>query len=254
MALIVKGSLDDFSAVVATKERADFPALRDLKTFSVLREATRKVQPVPVEFVTSDTPRGLALKSIKLTKGFEGFLGDILWNKTNEIYFLAWAWDLSGKPIVQYPGAKVKKEAVIIQLITGQLREFLGAGILLFPAKQITGGLAVRIQVWECDGGARDFGKAMVEVANTIKTSQLSQLLSLISTAVGTAGLPTGITVELIKDAVVELTGAVGKILQANSDDYVDFYEGYYPAADPWTGGDEAHKGYASDITLTRLT
>lgn len=119
----------------------------------------------------------------------------------------------------------------------------------MFPARQVTAGLATRIMLWESDGGARDFGKAMSEVANSIKASKLNNLLSLVSLATGA----TAATVGLIKDAAIELADAVGKILQANSDDYVDFYEGYYPAGDAWTGGDERHQGHASEITLTRL-
>lgn len=60
-------------------------------------------------------------------------------------------------------------------------------------------------------------------------------------------------TVSLIKDAAIELSDAVGRILQANSDDYVDFYEGYYPVTEEWTSGNEQHQGFASELLLTRL-
>ena len=249
MAIIRAGSLDDFSAVVTARERAVLPVLCGLDRFSVLRETTRSVQPVPIEFERSDSRRGLALKSLKLTEGFEGFLQGLL-NPTNEVYFLSWAWDLSGKPIVQYPGAGATAQDCIIPLGVGKVRELLGAGIVLFPARTITAGLAVRIQLWESDQGARDFGKAMSEVANTIKASDLSNLLELTSMATGV----TGTTIALIAEASLELAKAIGKILQANSDDYVDFYEGYFPAADEWSKGHETYQGYASEITLTRLT
>ncbi len=86
-------------------------------------------------------------------------------------------------------------------------------------------------------------------MVNVIKASKLKNLLSLIPIATDV----TGTTIELVKAAALELPEAIGKILQANSDDYVDLYEGYYPAADPWTTGDEIHRGHASEITLTRL-
>jgi hypothetical protein len=89
----------------------------------------------------------------------------------------------------------------------------------------------------------------MSEVANTIKASKLNNLLSLISKGIGA----TPAIVDLVKDAGIELADAIGKILQANSDDYVDFYEGYYAASEPWTSGDETHQGIASEISLTRL-
>ncbi len=249
MALIQKGSFDSFSGMVVASERAKRPALAGLRTLRDIREATRAVQPAPIEFEVSSTPRGLALKSMKLTQGFEGILDD-LFNPTNEVYFLAWAWDLSGAPVVDYPGATGSPDRCIIPLQVGQIRQFLGAGIALFPARRVTAGLAVRIMIWESDQGARDFGKTLSEVANTIKASKLNNLLSLVSLATGA----TTATIALIKDAAIELADALGKILQANSDDYVDFYEGYYPAADPWTAGEETHQGNASEIALTRLT
>lgn len=248
MALIQHGSMDDFSASVAAPVLATRPTLGGLRTLANLREATRTIQPVPLAFDVSSAPRGLALKSLKLTQGFDGFLGNIF-NSTNEVYFLAWSWDLSGAPVVEYPGSNANASNCIIPLNVGQTREFLGAGVLLFPARQVTAGLATRIMLWESDQDTRDFGKAMSEVANTIKSSALNNLLSLVSLATGA----TGATTSLIKDAAIELADAIGKILQANSNDYVDFYEGYYPAADAWAQGDERHQGHASEISLTRL-
>jgi len=103
--------------------------------------------------------------------------------------------------------------------------------------------------LWESDQGARQFGKTMSEVANTIKASELNYLLSLIP--MGTS--PIKATLGLVNAAAIELADAIGKILHANSDDYVDFYEGYYPASESWTSGDETYQGIASEISLTRL-
>lgn len=248
MALIQHGSFEAFSAKVAAPAQAGRPALGTLRTLAHVREATRVVQPVSLEFDVSTGPRGLALKSLKLTQGFEGFLQN-LFNPTNEVYFLAWSWDLSGVPVVEYPGTVANASTCIIPLRVGQVREFLGAGIALFPARTVTAGLATRILLWESDQGARDFGKAMSEVANTIKASELNNLLSLISPATGA----TAATVSLVKGAAIKLADAIGKILQANSDDYVDVYEGYYPASESWTSGDEMYQGHASEISLTRF-
>lgn len=46
----------------------------------------------------------------------------------------------------------------------------------------------------------------------------------------------------------------VGKVLQASSDDYVDYYEGYFPARDPWTPPTQSWRGHSSEIELTRLS
>ncbi len=248
MALIQHGSFDNFSAAATAKALEAQAAIGGLRTFSMLREAARDVQPVPIEFKTSATPRGLALKSIKLMQGFEGFL-QRLFNPTNEVYFLCWAWDFSGNPPVEYPGLGAAPQSCLIPMKVGQLREFLGAGIALFPARTITAGLAIRIMLWESDQSTRDFGKAMIELSNTVKTSELTNVLSLIAMATGV----TGATITAVATAAGELTKSIGAILRANSDDYVDFYEGYYPASDLWSAGDETYQGCASEITLTRL-
>jgi hypothetical protein len=248
MALITNGSINSFSATVASSVLSKKPYLEAFRTLSEIGEATRSVQPAPLDFNVSTTTRGLALKSLKFTQGFEGFLGN-LFKDTNEVYFLAWAWDMSGNPIVEYPGVTATDKTCIIPLRTGQIREFLGSGICLFPARQVTAGLAVRIMIWESDQNTRTFGKAMSEIANTIKASKLNNLLSLIAMS----GVSTA-TIALIKDAAVELADLIGQILQANSDDYVDFYEGYYPVSGNWTAGDEIHQGNASEIVLARFT
>lgn len=230
--------------------RDDRPILQKLHTFSDVAEATRVVQPAPLEFEVSSDKRGLALKSLTLVEGFEGFLRRVF-NETNEVYFLAWCWDLSGKPVVEYPGATTDAQTCIIPMVVGKKRKFNGAGINLFPARNVTAGLAVRIMIWESDQDDRNFGKAMSEVSNSVKNSGLNKLLTGISSATGV----TMETVSHVKDAAIELADAIGKILQANSDDYVDFFEGYYPTSMrwPWRQGVEKHTGTACEIELTRF-
>lgn len=82
------------------------------------------------------------MKAIKLLQGFEGFLQNLL-NKDNEIYFLAWCWDLSGQPVFQYPAEGSQPESSIFKVRVGKLREFIGEGINLFPARQ-------SLQGWKC--------------------------------------------------------------------------------------------------------
>jgi len=248
MALIKYGSFGIFSAKIASVQRATRPYLELFRTVSDIREATRAIQPAQLELDVSSGARGLALKSLKLTLGFEGFMQNFL-NPTNEVYFLAWSWDLSGAPIFEYPGINSTPQQCIIPMKPGFTREFLGSGALLFPARRITGGLAVRIMIWESDQGMRAFGNVLTEVSHTIKTSKLHNLLTMISLGAGI----TTTTISLVKEASVELANCIGKILQANSDDFVDFFEGYYPAADGWLPGEETYRGNACEITLARL-
>ncbi len=246
MALITTGSFDDFGVNFTAPVVSRNPVLKDLRSLSVLREAARAVQREALELPQSSEARGLAIAAVTLNEGFEGVMQGVF-NTTNELYFSALAWDLSGAPVVEYPGAGSDKDSCIIRLKVGKLRQFMGSGIALFPARKVTAGLTARIQLWESDAGARDFGKTMEDIAGTVKTSDLNNLLTLVSTAAGV----TLATLELIKEASMELTHIVGKILQANSDDYVDFFEGYFPISVPWVPGTVAYKGCSSELQLT---
>jgi hypothetical protein len=88
----------------------------------------------------------------------------------------------------------------------------------------------------------------MSDTADAIQKSALNNLISLVSTATGV----TGATVTLIKDASIELAKVIGTILQSNGDDYVDFFEGYYPADQKWTAGNDSYNGNASILTLNK--
>lgn len=247
MALIKVGSINSFAVnakEVATRKRA---FLRGIRTFAELGEVSRDVPLNSFDLITSEDQRGLAIKGIKLTEGFEGFLLN-LFNSTNEVYFVAWAWDLNGTPINQYPGANVNPQDVLIPLRVGKVREFIGQGINLFPKRLVKGGIAVRIQLWESDQDVRNFGKAMSDIADAIQKSTLNNLLSLISMATGV----TGATITLVKEASIELAKIIGTILQSNGDDYVDFFEGYYAADQNWTAGNETYNGNSSVLTLNK--
>jgi hypothetical protein len=247
MALIKVGSINDFAVNVNDAAKRKKPFLKGIHTFSALNEISRDVPPDSFDLITSEEQRGVGLKSIMLNEGFEGFLEKFL-NPTNEIYFIAWAWDLSGQPINQYPGAGVNHQNVIIPMKVGSVREFIGQGINLFPKRQVKGGIAIRIQLWECDEKVRSFGKAMTETADAIEKSKLNNLLSLISLTTGVAGA----TITLIKEASIELAKVIGIILQTNGDDYVDFYEGYYASDQIWTSGNETYHGNSSVLTLDK--
>ena len=247
MALIKSGNLNDFSVSPKESILQHKSYFRNYKNFNVLQEITRTVEPDSFELIISNESRGLTLKSIFLTEGFEGMLGN-LFNTTNEVYFIAWAWDLSGKSIILYPGEGFKPEDVMIRLKAGRLREFIGEGINLFPKRKIKGGLAIRIQIWESDQEIRNFGKTLEETANTIQNSQLNNLLSLISTASGVSGA----TITLIEQASIELAKLIGTILKANGNDYVDFFEGYYASDDTWVKEEEEYEGNSSKITLIK--
>ncbi|TBO44397.1 hypothetical protein [Pedobacter kyonggii] len=248
MALIRAGSIDDF----AVEARASLKLEEDISwtkmnKISEIREMTRAVEPTAFEFATSTEERGLGIKSLLLEKDFDGILGG-LFDSNNEIYFVAWAWDLSGEPVYQYPGKDVNTEDVIIPMKSGVLREFIGEGINLFPKRLVKGGLGVRIQIWESDKKSRDFGEVLTQVADSIKKSEINDLLSLIALT----GAPAA-TISTIAKASLELAGIIGAILTANSNDYVDFFEGYYSADKQWNTGLDNYNGFASAISLEKF-
>jgi hypothetical protein len=247
MALIEFGSIDSFSVSAKASAMKQKPYLKGIRSFSELREVSSGIPPDSFELITSTDQRGVGLKSIHLTKGFEGFLQKYL-NKANEIYFFAWAWDLSGVPANLYPGSNIDSKEVFIKFKKGSIREFIGQGVNLFPKRNVKGGIAIRIQLWESDQKVRDFGKVMTDTAETISKSSLNHLLSTISLVTGVSGT----TITLIKDASIQLANLIGTILRANGDDYVDFFEGYYSSAIEWTTGYEPYSGNSSILTLNK--
>jgi hypothetical protein len=243
MALLNVGSLADFSVtpIEATTEPAD--------SFAVLapRASDSKTER-PLKAVLSPEPRGLTLQSLTLDREFQSLLTRLL-KKTSDVYFLAWAWDLSGEPPFLYPGAGAGPGTCIIPLRGDESREFLGDGTLLFPEQTVTGGIALRFQLWESKGKTRDFGEAMVEAAEIVRKSHLTELLAVLSAATGltTAALAG------VQAAAVELASLIGSLLAKRSDQNVDYYEGYFAASKPWTPATEARTGVASEIVLNRL-
>jgi hypothetical protein len=183
-----------------------------------------------------------------LSEEFGGILGN-MFERNYMIYFLAWAWDFSGNPPVIYPLQGVPVEQIRIPLQAGKMRNFIGEGILLFPARKIAGGLALRMNMWESDKDIREMGKAIAEISDTIKQSKLTNLLTMCSLV---GGVPF-ITADMIMAASLELANAIGMILKANSDDYVDFFEGYYPTSGDWAPGEETYQGLGCEIALRKF-
>lgn len=247
MALIKVGSINSFAVTAKKVVETEKSFLDGVKTFADLSEISRDIAPNSFELITSTDQRGIGIKSIKLTSEFESFLGKIF-HPTHEVYFVAWAWDLSGKPVTLYPGLGVEAKDVLIPLKVGKVREFIGSGINLFPKRKITGGIAVRINLWESDQGVRTFGEAMSDTAEEIQKSKLNNLISLIQLGTGIGG----VSIAMIKEASIELAKIIGTILRCNGDDYVDFFEGYYPADGNWLQSNESYSGNSSELMITK--
>jgi len=234
---------------VARQRRASALNVGDFRDFRTLEATTELLQPLPLRFTVAPETRGLALKSLKLKKGFDGLLGGIF-NRAKKVYFVAWAWDYSGQPVNTYPGKGISADRCLIRIKAGDIREFIGAGTVLLPARTVNSGISVRLQLWQSKADVRQFGKTMAQIAKTIQDSDLNRLLT--AAALVTGG--TTATIALAKDAGTELAGLIGQILQTTTDDFVDYFDGSYPASEPWAPPDDRSTGFASEIVLRKFS
>jgi len=251
MALIQVGSLGEFSVVPLETAMKKLPAAQRIDTFSVLSQVTSQLPPLAFDFAVSRNERGLTLKSLQLKKEFGNFISR-LFNATSKIYFLAWAWDISGLSF--YPGPAAAPSSCLIPLKGGEIREFIGSGALLFPPRKITAGLALRMQIWASRGKQRKFGKVMEEVASTIQGSELNTVLLGMAGGAGVATGGVAGALALVEPAALELAKLIGQILAKAEDEFVDYFEGYFPAKEPWTKGAARYSGKGSTLVLNRLT
>ncbi|HKB50398.1 MAG TPA: hypothetical protein VKC63_03090 [Solirubrobacterales bacterium] len=252
MALIKSGEFAEFS--LAPRVAVAGVAQQGVDSFSTLSEATREAPFDNLGFAKTDEPRGLTLKKLHMGPKFQSFIARIF-DLTSEVYFLAWAWDLSGakvqgeSPIYLYPGTVSPVDGTLIPMKGSEEREFLGSGVLLYPARRVTAGISLRLQLWESHSKERKFGETLQKVTSSIQKSQLNQVLTLVA---GIGGVTTG-TVALVEQAGLELVSVIGEVLKATSDDYVDYYEGYFPASVPWEPEEQSWSGHASEIVLSRI-
>jgi hypothetical protein len=122
----------------------------------------------------------------------------------------------------------------------------MGEGVILFPQRRVSAGIAVRIHIFESDKADRRFGEVLGEVVKAVEEAKLTNLLKLLALATGGAVA----TLTLVEEAAVELSKVIAAILKANSDDYVDFFEGYFPVSSPWGDG-KRYAGHGSEIELS---
>ena len=172
-----------------------------------------------------------------------------VFNPRNEVYVVSVSWDYSGAPPVQYPAYTANPAELMSRLKEGEKREFIGAGLPLFPARRVVGGLSTRVMLWECDQDIRRFGTSMAHVSQAIQSSELTQVLSALA-----GSNPTTAVISTVAQAALALTRVIGDLLKTNSDDFVDYFEGFYPASDSWNAAVEPVRGPCSAIELTKFS
>ena len=249
--LIKSGSLDNFSIRPTATEFADYEmskllvkhkdVLSNIKSYSALEQMSRSLAKESIPFVPEALTKfgGLGLESFTLYKGFEGIMN--LFNPQNEIFFVAWTWDLSGNEPYVYPGKDIEPGQWVSPVKKDDTVKFIGNGLNLYPKQEIKGGVGVHIEVWESDSDVRKAGETIKEVTSKIQESKLTQILTGIASA-----NPTTATITAISQAVLELSNIIGDVLSKNSDDYVNLFEGYYDV-DSWTIGRDEYKNPVND-------
>ncbi len=239
MAVITHGAIADFSISIEEKEGLRVQSLSDAGIQAKERTA---------RFAISSDRRGVALGVLAMGEGFPGFIGR-LFNLETEFYFLAWTWDMKGVNL--YPGESVDARTCLIPLRPNKReRRFIGEGAILFPPQTVTAGIAVRIQVWESKQGLRNFGQLMKKVGDIVSKSELSGILAMVAAGATGGAL---VTVQMAEKAAAMLAQEIGGTLAETSDRFVDYFEGYFSAAQPWATGSDTYTGKGSDITLNRI-
>ena len=176
-----------------------------------------------------------------MKKEFGNFISR-LFNATSKIYFLAWAWDMSSSPVLSRTGSG----SIFPASSPSKAESFASSSdrerFFSLPRK-ITAGLALRMQIWASRGKQRKFGKVMEEVASTIQGSDLNTILLGLAGGAGVATGGAAGALALVEPAALELAKLVGKILAEADDEFVDYFEGYFPAKEPWTKGTAKYPG-----------
>jgi hypothetical protein len=249
VALITDGHVADFSLLPVADVPEAWDEIRDLGSYETLAGGTRDIHPGIFDFAVSRDRRGLGLRSLILKKEFQGLLSRTF-KRTTKLYFVSWAWDLSGRAVAWYPGEQSDPDnAAILPIRTGEEWRFIGEGVSLFPARRVTGGLGIRLQLWESHRGGRNFGNTMTEVGAAIQDSNFSRLLETISIATGLGP----VTLTGIEAAVQMLSEAIGAVLRGRDDQVVDYYEGNFPVSLPWPKTDLTYGHASSEIVLSRF-
>lgn len=231
---------------ISTKKKGKDTELKFPKVFNaeVLKDISSDILPPKVDLLESDKKWSLYIKNILLKEGFEGIFGNTL-GESNEIYFVSVCWDYSGSIPFVYPPVKEGDAARFLNSVKpGVIREFIGDGIQIWPSQKVKGGLNIIIFVYECDQDVRDLGKILKSVHNTVSNSKLTSLIGAISVS---PALATGVAVT---EAVNELVGVIGSILEENQDDYVDLFQGTYGTEKVQTSGAKKYEHEVVSVTL----
>ncbi|MGP4002919.1 hypothetical protein [Streptomyces sp. 8N706] len=240
MPLLSRGGFDQFAAT-ASGPSSDEYGLTGPQPFTVLREVTRELQPVPLTFSSTAEERGVTLTRLRLTTGSRVMLRRVA-DEEAPLHILAWSWDLSGDgPLVNpVPEEDLSRWTVPFRKTERRLDD---APLELVPRRRVIGCQSVRVILWQSDRGD-DPRTVIDQVREAMRHSRLAAALSALATAETTMMTAVG-----VREAAGELGREIAPVLRALCSDYVDFFEGFYPAAEN-AAGTEHFTGYHSELSL----
>lgn len=216
---------------------------RDIGVSGGGRSKAYGIAPPPLKLVESERNWSLYLQSLTLEKDFDSLIGKVF-KPENEIFFTSIAWDYSGDPPYVYPGKNAEASKFLIPLVPPETRRFIGDGINLWPSKHVVGSLNLDILVYECDQKVRSWGKTLADIHDKVKDSELTTLITSISAS------PELASGAAIGNAVNELVGLIGKLLEKNDNDYVDLFNGSFGTDKPQSSRTEDHSHRTAGIKL----
>jgi len=161
---------------------------------------------------------------------------------------VAFSWDMSDKAVYQYPEQGKDPSSCMFKISPDQIIEFPKEGLTIFPKRKVHGGCAYRVLLMESAKPIAEFNEFVTAIADTIKRSELSYLLGLLTKGMGV----NGASIFLISQASKHLTNAIGDILKTYSDDYVDYIEGYYES-DKWVRDFDTLEMRSSTAVINRF-
>ena len=241
MPLISRGSLDRFTGVARDPQLLE-QGLTGPRSFSVFREVTRAMQPVPLRLARSASPPRIELVDIRLDPDSRVMLRQVS-APDRPVYVLGWWWDLAGGGPVVVPPEPGAAECAL-KLDGDGIRRLAHPVTLSEPGRPVVGGLVVRVILWQGEQGT-DPARVTAEVAEAMRHSTLGGMLGMLASAADT----TMATVIAVRQAAAALGPEIAPVLRALCTDYIDFFEGFYPA-DEAVGDREPHEGFQSALAV----
>jgi hypothetical protein len=199
----------------------------------------------PTALAETKQPVTLSLKSLTLKSSFDWSL---FGKAVNEVYLLAVLWDLSGQPPQVWPVANATAVPGQYQMQEGDVWQFLGDGLLLWPPRTVVGNLYVRLVLMESDADIRNIGLQVSKFNDAISASALPAALAALVAGIASAGVLTAVA-----QATSALAGVIAKTLSENGDDQVALFEGSYAVSSLDASRTESYdqRGAAIDLHLT---